>query len=179
MNNWRCDNPHAFGDEVDRSYQPITSSVKVKCTGECFSWYRRNDLRAKIEPLRWRQYKPADFLAVRQLNWDETIDEDRDDVNWADPGAPNGGRSRPCAGNYNDDRKAGEDTHGGEKGTGIGKSTTDRKRRGNGEGQGNAIDDGKGKGNGNGKGKLITNISPGEIISLVPLLCSCRSKCVR
>jgi hypothetical protein len=28
---------------------------------------------------------------VRPLHWDETIDEDDDDDNWADPGAPSGG----------------------------------------------------------------------------------------
>jgi hypothetical protein len=50
MNNWRRDNPHAFRDQVDPSNQQATSSGKVKRTGECFSWYGSDDLRAKIEP---------------------------------------------------------------------------------------------------------------------------------
>jgi len=37
MNNWRCDNPHAFGDQVDRSNPQTTSSGKVKRTSERFS----------------------------------------------------------------------------------------------------------------------------------------------
>jgi len=81
MNNWRWDNPRAFGDQVDRSTPHTTSSGKVKRTGECFSWYGSNDLRAKIEPPSCQQYKPGDFLAIRHLNWDEIIDEDDDDDN--------------------------------------------------------------------------------------------------
>jgi len=81
MNNWRWDNPRAFGDQVDRSNPQTTSSGKVKRTGERFSWYSSDDLRAKIEPPSCRQYKPGDFLAVRPLNWDEIIDEDDDDDN--------------------------------------------------------------------------------------------------
>jgi hypothetical protein len=38
-NNWRWDNPCAFGDQVDRSNLQPTSSGKVKRTGESFSWY--------------------------------------------------------------------------------------------------------------------------------------------
>jgi hypothetical protein len=146
MNNWRWDNPRAFGDQVDRSNPQTTSSGKVKRTGERFSWYGSDDLRAKIEPPSCRQYKPGDFLAVRPLNWDEIIDEDDDDDNWADPGAPSGGRSRPGDGNDNDDGESEEDTQGGEKGTGKGKGTKD------GKGKGKATEDGKGKGKGNGKG---------------------------
>jgi hypothetical protein len=55
MNNWRWDNPHAFGDQVDPSNQQATSSGKVKRTGECFSWYGSDDLRAKIEPPNCQQ----------------------------------------------------------------------------------------------------------------------------
>jgi hypothetical protein len=88
MNNWRWDNPHAFGDKVDRSNLQTTSSRKVKHTGERFSWHCSDDLRAKIEPPSCRQYKPGDLLVIRQLNWDEILDEDDDDENWADPGGP-------------------------------------------------------------------------------------------
>jgi len=94
MNNWRWDNPCAFEDQVDHSKPLTTSTGMVICTGERFSWYGSDDLRAKIEPPSCRQYKPGNFLPVRPLNWDEIIDEDDDDENWADPGAPSGGRSR-------------------------------------------------------------------------------------
>jgi len=159
MNNWRWDNPRAFGDQVDRSNLQTTSSGKVKHTGERFSWYGSDDLRAKIEPPSCLQYKPGDFLAVRPLNWDEIIDEDDGDDNWADPGAPSGGRSRPGNGNDNDDGKSEEDTQGGEKRTRKGKGTKD------GKGKGKATEDGKGKGKGNGKGngkgKGIVQHTPG------------------
>jgi len=157
MNNWRWDNPRAFGDQVDRSNPQTTRSGKVKRTGERFSWYGSDDLRAKIEPPSCRQYKPGDFLAVRPLNWDEIIDEDDDDDNWVDPGAPSGGRSRPSDGNDNDDSEGEEDTQGGEKGTGKGKGTKD----GQGKGKGKATEEGKGKGKGNGKGKGIVKQTPG------------------
>jgi hypothetical protein len=152
MNNWRWDNPRAFGDQVDRSNPQTTSSGKVKRTGERFSWYGSDDLRAKIEPPSCRQYKPGDFLAVRPLNWDEIIDEDDDDENWADPGAPSGGRSRPGDDNDNDDGEGEEDTQGGEKGTGKGKGTKDGKGKGK----------GKGKGNGKGIVKLYESDSDTE-----------------
>jgi hypothetical protein len=131
-----------------------TSSGKVKHTGERFSWYGSDDLRAKIEPPSCRQYKPGDFLAVRSLNCDEIIDEDDDDENWADPRAPSGGRSRPGDGNDNDDGGGEEDTQGGEKGTAKGKGTKDVKRKGK----------GKGKGNGNGKG-IVKQTPGGDDIS--------------
>jgi len=54
---------------------------KVNRTGEQFSWYGSDDLRAKIEPPSCRLYKPGYFLAVRPLNWDKIIEEDDDDVN--------------------------------------------------------------------------------------------------
>jgi hypothetical protein len=146
MNNWRWDNPRAFGDQVDRSNQQTTSSGKVKRTGHRFSWYGSDDLRAKIEPPSCRHYKPGHFLAVRPLNWDEIIDEDDDDENWVDPGAPSGGRSRPGDDNDNDDGEGEEDTQGGEKGTGNGKGTKDGKGKG------------KEKGKGNGKGKCIVKL---------------------
>jgi hypothetical protein len=56
MNNWRWDNPWCFRDQVDRSNPQTTSSGKVKRTGERFSWYGSDDLRAKIEPPSCRQY---------------------------------------------------------------------------------------------------------------------------
>jgi hypothetical protein len=64
MNNWRWDNPHTFGDQVDRANPQTTSSGNDKRTGEHFSCYGSNDLRAKIEPPCCRQYKPGDILAV-------------------------------------------------------------------------------------------------------------------
>jgi len=159
MNNWRWDNPCAFGDQVDRTNPQTTNSGKVKHTGERFSWYRSDHLRAKIEPPSCRQYKPGNFLAVRPLNWDEIIDEDDDDENWADPGAPSGGRSRPGDDNDNDDGEGEEDTQGGENGTGKGKGTM------HGKGKGKATEDGKGngkgKGRGNCKGKGIVEQTPG------------------
>jgi hypothetical protein len=56
-NNWRWDNPHAFGDQVDHSNLQMTSSGKFKQTGVRFSWYGSDDLRAKIEPPSGRQIK--------------------------------------------------------------------------------------------------------------------------
>jgi len=38
MNNWRWDNPRAFGDQVHRSTPQTPSSGKVERTGERFSW---------------------------------------------------------------------------------------------------------------------------------------------
>jgi len=146
MNNWRWDNPRAFGDHVDRCNPQTTSSGKLKRTGERFSWNGSDDPRAKIEPPSCRQYKPGDFLAVRPLNWDEIIDEDDDVENWADPGVPSGGRSGLGDDNDNDDGEGEEDTQGGEKGTGKRKGTTDGKGKG------------KGKGKGNGKGKGIVKL---------------------
>jgi len=64
MNNWRWENPRAFGDQVDRANPPRTSSGQVKRTGERFSWYGSDDPMEKIEPPSCRQYKPGDFLAV-------------------------------------------------------------------------------------------------------------------
>jgi hypothetical protein len=149
MNNWRWDNPHTFGDQVDRSNPQTTWSGKVKRTGECFSWYGSDDLWAKIEPPSCWQYKPGDFLAVRPLNWDEIIDQDDDDENWADPGAPSGGRSCHGDGNDNDHGEGEEDTQGGKKGTGKGKGSNDGKGIG------------KRKGKGNGKGNSIVKRAPG------------------
>jgi len=127
MNNWRWDNPRAFGDQVNRSNLQTASSGKVIRTAECFSRYVTDDPTAKIEPPSRRHYKPGDFLAVRAVNWDEIIDEDDDDENWEDPGAARGGKSRPGDGNDNDDGEGEEDTPGGERGTGNGKGTKDRK----------------------------------------------------
>jgi len=95
-----------------------------------------------IEPPSRRQYKPGDFLAVGPLNWDEIIDEDDDDENWADPRAPSGGRSRPGNDNDNDDGEGVEDTQGGENGTAKGKGTKDGKGKWKEMGKGNS----KGKG---------------------------------
>jgi len=159
MNNWRWHNPRAFGDQVDRSNPQTTSLGKVKCTGERLSWYGCDNLRAKIEPPSCWQYKPGDFLAIRPLDWDEIIDEDDDDDNWADPGTPSSGRSRPGDGNDNDDGESDEDMQRGEKGTRKWKGTKD------GKGKGKATEDGKGNGKGKGKenckGKGIVKHTPG------------------
>jgi len=154
MNNWRLDNPRVFGDQVNRSTPHTTSSGKVKRSGERFSWYSSNDLRAKIEPPGCPQYKPGDFLPFRPLNLDDIIDEDDDDENWADPGAPSGRRIRPGNGNDNDNCEGAEDTQGGEKGTRKGKGTKD------GKGKGKV----KGKGHRNGKG-IVKQTPGGDDIS--------------
>jgi len=65
MNNWRWANPHAFGDQVDSSNPEPTILRNVIHTGERFSWYGRDDLRARIEPQSCRPYKAGEFLAVR------------------------------------------------------------------------------------------------------------------
>jgi hypothetical protein len=88
MKIWRWENPRAFVDHVDRSSLQTTYSGEVKCTGERFCLCGSDDFRANIEPPSCRQFKPGDFLAVRPLNWDEIMEEDDDDDNWADPGAP-------------------------------------------------------------------------------------------
>jgi len=68
VNNWRWDNPCAFGDQVDRSNPQTTSLGMVKHTGECFSSYHRDDISAKVEPPSCRQYKPGYLLAVETPN---------------------------------------------------------------------------------------------------------------
>jgi len=151
MNDWRWDNPRAYGDQVDHCNVQTTSPGKVERTGERFFWYGSDDLRAKIEPPSCWQYKPGNFLALRPLNWDEIIDEDDDDDNWADPGAPSGGRGCPGDGNENNDGESGEDMQGGENGTGKGIGTID------GKGKGKATEDRKGNGMGKGKGNGIGN----------------------
>jgi len=154
---WRWDNPLPFGDQVDRSNRQTTSSGKVKRTGERFSWYGSDDLKAKIEPPSCRQYKPGNLLAVRPLNWDEILDENDDNETWANPGAPSGGRSRPGDGNDNDDGEGEEDTQGGETRTGKRKGAMDgkgkQKATEESKGKGKAMEEGKGKGKGNGNGK--------------------------
>jgi len=68
MNIWGWDNPRAFGDQVDRSNLQTTNTGMVKRTGERFSSYGRDVLRANIEPPSCRQYEPGDIQAVLQLN---------------------------------------------------------------------------------------------------------------
>ncbi|KAF8538640.1 hypothetical protein BDD12DRAFT_805954 [Trichophaea hybrida] len=164
MNNWRGDNPCAFGDQVDGSNLQTTSSGQVKRAGERISWYCSDDLRAMIEPPSCRQYEPGDFLVVRPFHWDEIMDKDDGDENRADPGAPSGGRSRPGDGFDNEDSEGEEDTQGSEKGTGKGKGTMD------GKGKGMATEDGNGKGKGTGKGNgkrkcIVKQIPGGDDIS--------------
>ena len=136
-NIWMSDNLRAFRDQLDRSHPQTTRLWKVKYTSERFSWYGSDDARAKIEPPSCWQYKPGYFLAIRSLNWDQIIDNDDDDENWADHAAPSGGRSHPGDGNDNDDGEGEEDMQGGEKGTGEWNGTTDG--TGNRNGMGKAI----------------------------------------
>jgi hypothetical protein len=102
MNNWRWDNTRDIGDQVDRSNLQTIISGKVNHTSKRVPKYGSDNLRAKIEPPRCRQYKSGDFLACRPQNRDEIIDEGDDDENWADSSVPSGGRSRPGDGNNND-----------------------------------------------------------------------------
>jgi len=187
MNNWMWDNLHEFGNRVDRSNPQTTSWCTVENTGELFSWYGSDHLRGMIEPPSCWQCKPLDFQAIRQLNWDAIIDEDFDDDNWADPGAPNRGMCHPGVGNENDDSESEEAMQGGENETGKGKGTKDGKGKGkvteDGKGKGKVTEDGKGRGNGRGRemvnGKVLLNTPQEEMTSLVPLHCSWRMKCQR
>jgi len=120
-NNWSQDNPHAFVHQVNRSCPKSTSYGKIQCTGERFTWYISNGLRAKIEPPSCRQYTPGDFLTIRLLNWDEIIDADDYHENWAETRARSSERSCPSDGNAYDDSEGEEDMEGGEKGTREGK----------------------------------------------------------
>jgi hypothetical protein len=79
------------------------------------------------------------------MNWDEIIDEDDDDTNWADPGTPSGEWSRPGGDNVNENAESEEDTQGGEKWTGKGTGTKDGKGKE------------KGMGNETVKGKVFLN----------------------
>jgi hypothetical protein len=142
MNNWRWDNPCTIGDQANRSNLQTTSSGRVKRTSERFSWYGSHDLWAKIQPPSCRQYQPGDCLAGRLVNWDEIIDKDDDNDNWADTGATSTGPSRPGDNNDNDHGDGEEDTQGGKKGTAKGKGAKDRKGKGKGNGKGNC--EGKG-----------------------------------
>jgi len=151
IKNWRWHNPCAFGDQVDRSNPQTTSSGKVKRNSERFPWYGCDDPRAKIELPSCRQHEPTDFLAVRPLHWAEILDEDDDAEDWADPGAPIGGRSRLADDNVNDGGEGEEDMQGGEIGTRQGKGTKDRK------GKWKVTEDRKGKGEGRGKGNGTRN----------------------
>jgi hypothetical protein len=112
INNGRWDNPHAFEDQVASSnLQPIRSENPI-ATGEHFSLYGSDHLRANIEPPSWQQFYPGDFLGVGPLNWDEIIDDDDDEVSWPDAGTPSGGRSSPGDDNDNDNKEGEEDTQG-------------------------------------------------------------------
>jgi len=181
MNHWRWDNPLAFGDGVEHSNPQRTSAWKVIRTCKRFSRYGCDNPRATIELASRRPYKPGDFLVIRPLNWDEVMDEEDDDENCGDPGARIGDRCRPGNGNDHDDGGGEEDTQGSEKDTGTGRATKDGQGKGKAteDGEGKALGKGKGKEKRNGKGKGIVKQTPGEMISLMPLLCSCRRKCMR
>jgi hypothetical protein len=145
-NNWRWDNPCAFRDQVNHTNPHTTSAGKVERTGEHLFWDGSDDLRVNSEPASCWEYKPGNFLTVRELTSDELIDEDDDDQNCADPGAPGGGRSRPRDDNGDDTGEEEKHLQGGEKWTGKGKGIKD--------GKGN----GKGKGNGNSNGHGIVRL---------------------
>jgi hypothetical protein len=67
LNNWRWDNPQAFGDVVDRSNPQYTKSGKIKRTGARFKWYGSSDFAAKMEPPTCREHDPADFVALAPI----------------------------------------------------------------------------------------------------------------
>jgi hypothetical protein len=115
---------------------------------------------AKIEPPSCWQCKQGDVLAVRPLNWDEIIHEDKDKENCADPTAPNHGGKRPNDGYANHNPEGEQDTQGGEKGTRKGKRSKD----GKGKGIGKAKEKGKGKRNGKGTG-IVKQTPGGDNIS--------------
>jgi hypothetical protein len=99
--------------------------------------------------------------------------EDDDVEIWADPAAPSSGRSHPGDDNDNENGEGEVDTHGGETGIGKGTGTKDEKGKGHGKGKG------RGWGRETAKGKVLLNKPQGEMISLVPVLCSCRGECMR
>jgi hypothetical protein len=104
------DNHRAFRNQVDRSNPQTPSSGTIIGTGEHFTWYRSDDLRAKIALRSCRQYKLGHFVASRTLHWDEIIDEDNDDRNRQDTGAPSGRMTRPSDGNDHEVGQSEEDT---------------------------------------------------------------------
>jgi len=157
MNNWRWDNPCAFGYHVNHTNLQMTSSGKVKRNGEHFSWYSSDDLRAQIKRPSCRLYKPSDSLAVRLLNWDEIINKEDGDQNWPDPRVPSGGRNHPGNGNDNEDSKGEEDTQSGEKGTGKGKGTKNWKGKGRRLRTERVKERGRGRGRVTVKGKVLLN----------------------
>jgi hypothetical protein len=129
-----------------------------------------------VPPSCW-QYKPATFLAVRSLNWDEIFEEDDDGENWADPDGPSSGCSCPRDGSYNHDRDGEENRQGGEAGSGTGKGTMNGKRKER------RLRMGRGKGRGRGretvKGEVLSNTPQGEMIIHMPLPSNCRRKWMR
>jgi hypothetical protein len=136
---------------------------KIEHTGERFSWYRSDDVRVKVQPPSCRQYKAGNFLAIRPLNWDVVMDEDDYGDNWADHGEPG--------------------SDGGVMGIAMTMTTMRvmRTRRAVRKGPGKGMEQRTARGHGwaTVKGKILLNKPQGEMISLVPWLCSCRSKCQR
>jgi hypothetical protein len=179
MINWRWDILNTFERQVNRSDPQKIILQKVGRTGERFSWYCSEYLWAKVErPTCW-QYKPGDFLAVSLLNLDETIEvEDRDD-NWGDPGASTDRRSHSIDANDIDNGEGEEDMPCSEKATRKEKGTKYGKGYGKGKGNGKGRQWRKGRGRETVKGKALSNKPQGEMISLLPLRCSCRRKCIR
>jgi len=179
-NNLWWDNPSAFTDDVDRSNLETTSVGKVELTCERLSSYGSDDRKAKIEPPSHRQYKPGNVPAVRPLNRDEILVTNDDDGTWANPWAPSGGRSRPADGNDSDDSKGGTRRGVVRQGPGTGQTQQMRpgRRCGKGWRRGRQLGTGRGRGRETVKGKVLLNKPQGEMISLMPLLCSCRRQCM-
>jgi len=72
------------------------------------------------------------------MNWEEIIDEDDDDENWVDPGAPSSGRSHPSNVNGNDNSEGQEENmKGGANGTEKMKGANDGKWKWKGQGKRN------------------------------------------
>jgi hypothetical protein len=163
MNNWRWDNCWAFRDQDDSSNLETTTSGKFVSIGNRFCWYGSDDCRARIDPPSCRQYKTGDFRTVRRLNWDEIIDEDEDDENWADRRVPSGGISCPGHGNDNDNSKSEEDTQSGGKGNrkrmGAKNGKGKLKSTENGKGNGKATEKGMGMGTGTGWGNRMVSLN--------------------
>jgi len=107
------------------------------------------------------------LLAVRPLPWHEIIDLDDDTANWADPGAPSGGRAVLALDMTMKIARVRKIHREVRKGPGKGREQ--RTERGNGRGRGMETV----------KGKALLNKRQREMISLVASRCSCRRNGMR
>lgn len=104
------------------------------------------------------------MLDIRPLNWDEIIEEDDDNENWADRGSLGDRSTHPGDENHHHDGKGQVNKQGGVQWTRKGKGTQDE------NGKGKATEDEKGRGKGlgmpNGERKGIVILTPGgDVIS--------------